>query len=504
MENFMIERKNRLMKTNLIAKSLKRRTKTTSQVLKKKNHHLSKVTDKTMPRIKINNDFGVSGQNCVINDTPFDHMTKQNFKQTIREMGAINFVNSRLNTFHRSGRRTHSKVWGDRKNLNSLFREAISQTRQKSESKNRNFSMSRRHNFKHQEGCPRLNGNTDYQNDQQSLRVMYNSSAKDSVCTCEPPGMHNMDYEFDISDNTLPLISKIYDFNPDFPSYEKCLLDIETYKKIIGKIKEVQQRDPQKYSINEPGFDSRYGSDFSKFNRLHTSKNMNTAHFINDIFNYDRFREMNSPDEKSQFSSKAMSLNQTQNMKGYGDNDYSNNQEDVSLVKTSEYVCDNEKVINDALFPRKILRALKKKEFGFSQEFDESPSKKSPENQEQDLTCHKLKAYEDALAMLRSIRAIPDPGTACIKLERKDSNSPEKKAPKLQKLQKLHKSKKKMKPSKSPRSPDSPPTHQPEGHSPPLINEDLRSLQEQESAVIKENITGYPMTQIPDSIIKFQ
>lgn len=78
---------------------------------------------------------------------------------------------------------------------------------------------------------------------------------------------------------------------------------------------------------------------------------------------------MHSPDDRSQFSSKAMSLSQTQNMRPEEDNGYSNIQEDVSLVKTSEYVCDNEKVINDALFPRKILRALKKKEFGFPQGF---------------------------------------------------------------------------------------------------------------------------------------
>ena len=29
----------------------------------------------------------------MIEDTPFDHLTKQNFKQTIREMGAFNFIN---------------------------------------------------------------------------------------------------------------------------------------------------------------------------------------------------------------------------------------------------------------------------------------------------------------------------------------------------------------------------------------------------------------------------
>lgn len=106
--------------------------------------------------------------------------------------------------------------------------------------------------------------------------------------------------------------------------------------------------------------------------------------------------------------------------------------------------------------------------------------------------------------MLRSIRAIPDSGTAWIKLQKEEPSSPKKKAPKLQKVQKIYRSKKKVKPLKSPRSPDSPPAQQAEDPSSVAINEDLRSLQEQESAVIKEAVTGYPMTQVPDSIIQFQ
>ena len=33
---------------------------------------------------------------------------------------------------------------------------------------------------------------------------------------------------------------------------------------------------------------------------------------------------------------------------------------EISLIKTTDYVWKNNKVINDALFPRKVLKALKK------------------------------------------------------------------------------------------------------------------------------------------------
>lgn len=32
----------------------------------------------------------------------------------------------------------------------------------------------------------------------------------------------------------LPLISKVFDFNPDDPTYKDWLIDIQSYKRIIG------------------------------------------------------------------------------------------------------------------------------------------------------------------------------------------------------------------------------------------------------------------------------
>lgn len=40
-------------------------------------------------------EFDLNGNNWVIKDTPFDHLTKLNFKQTIREMNIFNVLKER-------------------------------------------------------------------------------------------------------------------------------------------------------------------------------------------------------------------------------------------------------------------------------------------------------------------------------------------------------------------------------------------------------------------------
>lgn len=55
----------------------------------------------------------------------------------------------------------------------------------------------------------------------------------------------------------LPIITKVYDFNPDYPSLQNCLLDIESYKRIIGAFE--KGKTPQASSSNFNGYDSDYG-----------------------------------------------------------------------------------------------------------------------------------------------------------------------------------------------------------------------------------------------------
>lgn len=137
-----------------------------------------------------------------------------------------------------------------------------------------------------------------------------------------------------------------------------------------------------------------------------------------------------------------------------------------------------------------------------------------------------MKAYDDALALLRSIRAIPETTIPTLKLYKpensqnlqktlrpQNSKSPPKPKPAqkpqnsqnpenpkiLQKSQKTQKSKSRKRHLENPRTkPHS------KSETPVPNNEDLKSLEEKESAVIKDPISGYPMTQVPDTIIQFQ
>lgn len=147
---------------------------------------------------------------------------------------------------------------------------------------------------------------------------------------------HDNGFGIEIPEGSLPLISKIYDFNPDHPSYEKCLLDPEDYRKIIGRIKEAQQSTPHKYVVNQPDYGIDYESQFNGMNRLYTTKNVNTAQLLTDAFGMEKYGEFQYSDEKSQYSSRAMSLNQTQNFRR--DDENAGNHEDISLIKTTEYV----------------------------------------------------------------------------------------------------------------------------------------------------------------------
>ena len=54
--------------------------------------------------------MGLNGQNWVIKDTPFDHLTKQNFKQTIRDMGAFNFLSSSSGILSNEERTASSRI----------------------------------------------------------------------------------------------------------------------------------------------------------------------------------------------------------------------------------------------------------------------------------------------------------------------------------------------------------------------------------------------------------
>lgn len=90
---------------------------------------------------------------------------------------------------------------------------------------------------------------------------------------------------------------------------------------------------------------------------------------------------------------------------------------------------------------------------------------------EKDLKCRRMKAYDDALAMLRSIRAVPEDTVANIKLRAPSNQSPRKsKSPNKSKV------KTKNKPFKT--------------TTPHINNEDLESIHERESGIVKDTETS--------------
>lgn len=64
----------------------------------------------------------------------------------------------------------------------------------------------------------------------------------------DPKGLHPLE---------LPIITKVYDFNPDYPSLQNCLLDVESYRRIIGMFD--KDKTPQATFTNFHGYDSDYG-----------------------------------------------------------------------------------------------------------------------------------------------------------------------------------------------------------------------------------------------------
>lgn len=55
--------------------------------------------------------------------------------------------------------------------------------------------------------------------------------------------------------SVLPLISKVYDFNPDDPAYKDWLIDIQSYKRIIGLLDEnLKEIKPDDFEITEADY----------------------------------------------------------------------------------------------------------------------------------------------------------------------------------------------------------------------------------------------------------
>lgn len=73
-----------------------------------------------------------------------------------------------------------------------------------------------------------------------------------------------MDYADGSIPLELPVISKVYDFNPDDPASDNWFIDIQTYKRIIGLL------DHSKNNTNNNSKETRenfndYDTDYGKF-----------------------------------------------------------------------------------------------------------------------------------------------------------------------------------------------------------------------------------------------
>ena len=184
-----------------------------------------------------------------------------------------------------------------------------------------------------------------------------------------------IDYDEVNSQLELPVITKVYDFNPDDPSAENWLIDIQTYKRIIGLIE--KQKPNNETSENFNNYDSDYGklvlyclyliililcsgifknntrtiNGFYKSNGFNQVRKSERVPLFTDSFSFDRnlyvVAENPSPKKEHQ-------------MQGEVNEDEVNEKSTVLLIKASEYVWKDNKLITDAFYPKKILKAIKK------------------------------------------------------------------------------------------------------------------------------------------------
>jgi len=160
--------------------------------------------------------------------------------------------------------------------------------------------------------------------------------------------------------------------------------------------------------------ESKFNS-FYMNNLLKSNRKINKMHLLTDAFSLDR------------------DFDYTQNLGAKPENqaskkpDFEYNFDDsVSLIKASDYVCKDSKLINDAFYPRRRLKAIKKDKVNIKGNSllslvvkSDAKRDESPENE---LKVRRMRAYDDALAMLRSVRAIPEHDG--IKLRVKSNESP--------------------------------------------------------------------------------
>ncbi|CAI2384472.1 unnamed protein product [Moneuplotes crassus] len=497
MENYIVQGKNKLIKSNLLANPLKKfrkKTRACSQIPKHKSQKMfckiskkeniaqipkisCRITTNPMGKFKSSNVLGISGQNCVINDTPFDHITKQNFKQAVREIGSLASRHPGQVTFHRTKKGPESSDRG--RNLNLYIKKALSQTKFRTRSR------------EHKRNCSRINAESLNSISRNNSKRMYISADKEQASTCDAPRVRVMkqvdENQFDFPQNSLPLISKIYDFNPDEPTYSKCLLDVETYNKIVGRVPRSRISPSLKYSTENPGHKEAISSDLYSIGSLYSSKNLQTGIAWENGFSTENFRDMPSPGGRSHYGSKEIGLNQADNLRIEENGFYS--QENSLSRNEKEFQKIKEKIVNNALFPRKYLKALKKSEIATIRGSEHTPPRMN-RNKSLDLAGRKFKIYEDALIMLRSIQAAQVTSSTCTKQKQERSCSPYIK----EKMLKFSRNRAGLKSSKTTNQTGSPQaiSLDPHAHIFSLEgNETIELLHEQESAIIKNSVDSY-------------
>lgn len=103
-----------------------------------------------------------------------------------------------------------------------------------------------------------------------------------------------------MSPNLLPLISKIYDFNPDFPGFDDWLVDVESYKKIIGFYEKLKEKSKLKETSK---LEHGYTTDYGGLNKFKNTRYPNKLHLMTDAFSLDHYNEFGKFIHKVIFSS---------------------------------------------------------------------------------------------------------------------------------------------------------------------------------------------------------
>ena len=125
---------------------------------------------------------------------------------------------------------------------------------------------------------------------------------------------------------------------------------------MIGLLEEEHEKIQRQNHPLSPDYESDYG----KINRFSNIRHTNKLHLLSDAFSLNRDQDFVNNLGRSEYTTRRVPFHNLMRIEDSQEPKSLYDEDEISLIRASDYVCQNNKVVNDALFPKNVLKTVKK------------------------------------------------------------------------------------------------------------------------------------------------